>query len=358
VSAIELRIHLRRGRFALDVDATLPGRGVTAVFGASGSGKSSLLRCIAGLETGTEGAVRVGGDTWLDSTAGRFLPPHRRSVGYVFQEADLFPHLSVSDNLRYAFRRAPVRRIAWDDAVAWLRVGPLLERTTSGLSGGERQRVAIARALLSSPRVLLMDEPLSALDEVSRAEILPLLETLPQRLEIPTIYVSHSLREVLRLADHMLWLDEGRVRAAGTPADVVRLAGFAGWQGEEAAVVVEARVREHDPENGVTVLDGPWGAILTRSHPADPGSRVRVQVRASDVSLGLRREDETSILNQFPLAVLSVDEGSAGDALVTLGRDHDGPVLLARITRLSLRRLAIQPGLELFARVKSVAMLD
>jgi molybdate transport system ATP-binding protein len=358
VSPFEIRIHLNRGDFSLDLDASLPDRGVTCVFGPSGCGKSTLLRCIAGLERGVRGLIRLGETVWLDSAAHHSVPPHRRLVGYVFQEADLFRHLSIRDNLRYGFSRAAHRRIGWDDAVRWLGLAPLLDRSPAGLSGGERQRVAIARALLASPRLLLMDEPLAALDEVNRREILPYLESIPRRLEIPIVYVSHSLREVLRLSDHVLWMEAGRIRASGAADQVVRDLGFVDWQGSDAAVVLDATVREHDLVNALTVLDGPWGTILTRSHPDPPGTVLRIQVRASDVSLGLQLEERSSILNQFPLSVLAIDEVDAGEVLVSLHGEGSEAVLLARITRFSAGRLGLMVGESVYARVKSVAILD
>jgi molybdate transport system ATP-binding protein len=222
--------------------------------------------------------------------------------------------------------------------------------------------VAIARALLSGPRLLLLDEPVSALDETSRREILGYMERLVGRLAMPTIYVSHSLREVLRLADHMVWLVDGRVRASGAPAEVVRDAGFAAWRSEDAAVLVEAVVRSDDRGDddlyGLTLLDGPWGPLWTRRLPQPAGAAVRVQIRAADVSLGLDRDERSSILNQFPVQVSALNPGDEGDVLVTLGRPGEAAVLLARVTALSAARLRLGPGAEVFARVKSVAVVD
>jgi molybdate transport system ATP-binding protein len=358
MSMLEARLLLRRGGFALDVDVSIPSRGVTALFGASGSGKSSLLRCLAGLERGAAGRVTFGGDVWQDSSTGRFVEPHLRRVGYVFQEADLFPHLSVRENLDYGLRRTASPRIHHDDAVSWLGLGPLLERRPAGLSGGERQRVAVARALLTSPRVLLLDEPLSALDEVNRREILPYLEALPERLAIPLVYVSHSLGEVLRLAHHMLWLTGGQVQGRGSPARVASDLDFARWQGPEAAAMVEAEVREHDGGYGLTRLEGPWGDVWIRRHRAEPGERIRLRIGAGDVSLSLDREERSSILNQFALRVMDMAEGDPGEVLLTLGTEPGLPVLLARITRLSQERLGLKRGLPVIARVKSVAVVE
>jgi molybdate transport system ATP-binding protein len=358
VNGIEARVRLARGSFVLDAEVAVPAGGVTALFGASGSGKSSLLRCLAGLEPGARGRVALGGEVWQDSATGRFVEPHRRRVGYVFQEADLFPHLSVGDNLRYGFRRTVRARIGWQDAIEWLGLERLLERRPPGLSGGERQRVAVARALLTSPRLLLMDEPLSALDEGNRREILPYLEALPERMAIPVVYVSHSLGEVLRLADRIVWMADGRVQGIGAPAAMATDPAFARWQGEEAAAVLEAEVVAHDEAYGLTRLVGPWGPLWVRRQPGDPGSRLRLRVRAGDVSLGLDEEARSSLLNQFRLRVLDVAEGDPGEVLVRLSGGDGGPVLLARITRLSCDRLGIAPGVAVYARVKSLAVLD
>jgi molybdate transport system ATP-binding protein len=358
-SALEARFRLVRRRFELDAAFAVPARGVTGLFGESGSGKTTVLRCIAGLETEAQGFLRVGDDIWQDSEDNRFVPAHRRSVGYVFQEADLFSHLDVRGNLRFAWRRARRRVIDWDDAISWLGVHRLLDRAVTGLSGGERQRVAIARALLSSPRLLLMDEPLSALDEVNRREILPYLEDLPQRLAIPIVYVSHSLAEVGRLADHMVWLADGRVRAAGPPADVLAQFDFARWRGDEAAVIVDARIREHDVEGHLTLLDGPWGPIWVRRQQRETGRSVRVHIAASDVSISLVPEPLTTIMNQFHVVVHEVHEISPGETLVRMAAPAtDSPVLLALITQRSASRLGIAAGLPVYARVKSVALLD
>ena len=263
--ALEVQLRLERGNFELDVDVTVPATGVTAIFGPSGSGKTTLLRCLAGLEPEAQGRILFDDDVWQDEEPKSFIPADRRRAGYVFQDANLFPHLGVRKNLEYALRRTTEQRVELLDAVEWLGLAPLLDRSTGDLSGGERQRVAIARALLVSPRLLLMDEPVSSLDEISRHQILPYIQALPARLSIPIIYVSHSLREVLRLADHMVWLVDGRARRVGTPDEVVRDEGFSRWQGEGAAVVVSATVSAHDGTHHLTRLAGPWGPIYLPS---------------------------------------------------------------------------------------------
>ncbi|MDP2021255.1 MAG: molybdenum ABC transporter ATP-binding protein, partial [Hydrogenophaga sp.] len=216
-SDLTLQTRLVRDAFTLDLALTLPGRGLTALFGASGSGKTTCLRVLAGLEPAASGHLSVGGELWQDSARGLFVPPHQRALGYVFQEASLFDHLSVRDNIRFGYRRTPAvqRRYGWDHGLELLGIGHLLQRMPHELSGGERQRVAMARALATSPRVLLMDEPLAALDTPRKAEILPWLEQLHQKLDIPVVYVTHSADEVARLADHLVLLEQGRVMAQG-----------------------------------------------------------------------------------------------------------------------------------------------
>jgi molybdate transport system ATP-binding protein len=364
MSELHARLRAVRGRFTLDASFVCPPRGVTGLFGASGSGKTTTLRCIAGLERISDCYIRSGDDVWQDTESGRFVPAHRRSVGYVFQEADLFDHLSVRANLEFAMKRAARPRIRWDEAVDWLGVRPLLDRTAAGLSGGERQRIAIARALLSSPRLLLMDEPLSALDEVNRAEILPYLQSLPERLSIPILYVSHSLGEIARLADHLLWIVDGRIEAAGAPARVMGRIDFAEWRGEDASVVVDAFVMEHDEEGHMTRLEGPWGELWVRRQSREPGQRVRVQVRASDVSIGLGPETDTTITNQFRVRIVEARDTSPGEVIIGMrspggvADDTVGPVLLARITWRSRERLGLEVGRDVHARVKSVALID
>jgi molybdate transport system ATP-binding protein len=356
---LSARFRLVRGRFALDAVFGCPDRGVTGLFGPSGSGKTTVLRCVAGLESDADGFLRAGDDVWHDSEHDVFVPPHERAVGYVFQDAELFSHLDVRGNLGFAEKRARERRISRDDVIEWLGIGALLDRSPSRLSGGERQRVAIARALLSSPRLLLMDEPVSALDEVNRREILPYLQALPDRLSIPILYVSHSLAEVARLADHMIWLVDGRVQAAGPPSEVIGNLEFARWRRDDAGVVVDATVREHDEEGHLTLLDGPWGPVWVRRQHREAGERLRLQISASDVSIGLVPEPDTTIMNQFFVRVTEVAHSGEGEVLVRLESPvTDGPALVARITWRSQQRLGIDIGRNVYARVKSVALLD
>ena len=246
--SIELRFNIQRDDFLLSLDTSLPGSGISAIFGPSGCGKTTLLRAVAGLEKDPDGLCRINGETW--QLARQHLPTHRRPLGYVFQEANLFPHINVQRNLEYGFERIPAgqRRIRMSDAVELLGLAHLLARNTGSLSGGERQRVAIARALLTSPSLLLMDEPLAALDRNGRREILPYLEQLHDELAMPVIYVSHATEEVARLADHLLLMDSGRIRAQGPAAQMLTRLDLAREQGPDAEALIETQVAAHDDD--------------------------------------------------------------------------------------------------------------
>ncbi|MDQ5897130.1 MAG: molybdate transport system ATP-binding protein [Pseudomonadota bacterium] len=356
---IEARFRVDWPGFSLDVDLTLPGRGVTVLFGASGSGKTTLLRCLAGLERAPQGRLVVEGEVWQDVRTWR--PVHRRPIGYVFQEASLFDHLSVMGNLRYGLRRldrllrgASSRRLA--QAVALLGIEHLLERRPTHLSGGERQRVGIARALALGPRVLLMDEPLAALDQRRRQEILPYLERLRDELDIPVVYVTHAPDEVARLADQLVVLEAGRVQACGSlqsllvhPDQPLRL-------GEEAGAVLEATIGEIDPRWHLARVDFDGAHLWTRDPGLAPGRRVRVRVLARDVSLA-DQPGVGSIQN-----VLAGEVESVGDddhpALAMVRVRVGGAVLLARLTRRAVDQLGVLPGRRLWVQVKSVALLE
>ncbi len=358
--SIEVRFERRQGDFTLSAAFTAPGRGITALFGHSGSGKTTLLRLIAGLERG-DGRLVVNGEVWQD--AGRFLPVHRRPLGYVFQEASLFAHLSVRRNLEYGLRRVAraERRVALDNAVELLGLGHLLERNPARLSGGERQRVAIARALLTSPQLLLMDEPLSALDEKSKQEILPFLERLHDELAIPVFYVSHSLKEVTRLADHMVWLEQGRVAADGSLSAVLaRLDVERAWE-KEAGAVLDAVVVLHDDHYHLTAVDTRCGRLWIPRIDTESGRRVRIRLAARDISLSLEPDRKSSILNVWPTEVEAATEVSPGQLLVRLGCPLDGgsgESFVARITTRSWHALELEPGTRVYARIKSVAIVD
>jgi molybdate transport system ATP-binding protein len=352
------RFQLARGSFALDVDLETPAAGVTGVFGPSGAGKTTLLRCVAGLERAPGGFLEVAGEVWQDESRRHFLPTHRRRVGLVFQDAALFAHLSVRRNLEYGLRRTAraERRIAFAEAVEWLGLAPLLDRSPHALSGGERQRVAIGRALLGSPRLLLMDEPLAALDAAARMEILPYLERLHARLGLPVLYVSHSAGELLRLSDHLLLLAAGRLRAAGPVADLATRLDLLPWAPETPlGTILEGTVAAHDERYALTYLDWPGGRLSLPCLEAAPGSRQRVRVLARDVSLALDPPTRTSVLNIVPATIQQIAPGAGGHTLIKL--DAGGAALLAQITTKSLATLDLQPGMGLYAVIKAVALL-
>jgi len=361
VTAVAAELAARRGDFALDVALDVPEGGVTCLFGPSGAGKTTVLRCLAGLLRPDRGRVHAGGECWQDDARGVFVPPHRRRVGYVFQEPALLPHLTVSGNLRFAERRVPAseRRMAAGEAARRLGLGGLLDRRPRELSGGQGQRAAIARALLAAPRLLLMDEPVTSLDLAAREEILDYVRRLQQDLALPVVFVSHAPAEVARVGDHLVWLRDGRVRAAGPVAELLGRIDVAGELGDEAVGVVSATVRDHDAQHHLTALESPWGVLFVRRLEADAGHAVRVRVLASDVSLSLEAGPVTSILNVLSLSVLELAEPRPGEVLVRLGGPPASPAeaLVARITARSRDALGLRPGLPVFARVKSVRLL-
>jgi molybdate transport system ATP-binding protein len=357
VSDIEVRLEHRLGDFGLDVAFTAPGQGVTALFGRSGSGKTSVLRVVAGLERAPQALVRINGEVWQDE--GRFLPVHSRPIGYVFQEASLFPHLSVRRNLEYGMRRVPEgqRKIPYHDVVELLGISALLQRATPKLSGGERQRVAIARALLTSPRLLLMDEPLSALDHAAKQTILPYLERLHDEFAIPSLYVSHDPNEVARLADHMVVLDGGRVTAQGDAATLLTRLDLPLATYDDASALLEGFVSSHDHTYHLTWISLQGNRVAVAREDLPVGRHARVQIRARDVSLSIRAHGDTSILNILPVRVIDTHDINKTQVLVRLQLD-DGQTLLSRITRRSAMGMGIHEGMQLYAQVKSVALLS
>jgi molybdate transport system ATP-binding protein len=355
--SIVARFKLDRGEFVLDVDLDLPSRGISALFGPSGSGKTTLLRLVAGLDH-APGYLEVNGQVWQDDTNKVFVPTHKRALGYVFQEASLFPHLSARRNLEYGMRRVPEseRRVDLERVLDLLGIGHLLERRPDSLSGGERQRVAIARALLTSPCLLLMDEPLAALDLARKQEILPYLERLHDELEIPVLYVSHAPDEVAHLADHIVVLDRGRAVAAGPLTDTLARLDLPIRLGEDAGVVLDAQVAERDENWHLTRVTFNGGHFWARDAGHAVGQRVRVRVLARDVSVALNHSFGTSILNALPATVEAIaDEAHPALALVRL-RVGASP-LVARLTRRSVQALELTPGKVVFAQVKAVALV-
>ncbi|WP_457440021.1 molybdenum ABC transporter ATP-binding protein [Pseudomonas sp. TE3786] len=357
---IEARFKVDYADFALDVDLQIPGRGVTALFGDSGSGKTTCLRCIAGLERAKHGYLRVNGELWQDSAKGFFLPTHQRALGYVFQEASLFAHLSVQRNLQFGFKRigGAAQRVKLAQAVELLGIGHLLERMPEHLSGGERQRVGIARALLTSPRLLLMDEPLAALDHKRKNEILPYLERLHDELEIPLLYVSHAPDEVARLADHLVLLDQGRARASGPLGELLARLDLPMAQSDDAGVVLQAQVCDYNADYQLLSLgfSDTELRIQVAHGPLVQGQQMRFKVQARDVSLALEKPAHSSILNVLPVTVVA-EVAAENHAHVLVQLDMHGSPLLARITRFSRDQLELKVGQRLWAQVKSVAVL-
>ena len=341
---LEFDVRCRVGTFALDA-AFATGGGVTALFGRSGAGKSTVLNLIAGLARPQSGRITVEKRTLYDSAAGIALPPHARRVGYVFQEGRLLPHLTVRHNLTYGrfFANGRSAVLGFDQAIELLGIGHLLERRPGALSGGEKQRVAIGRALLANPEVLLLDEPLASLDAPRKAEILYYIERLRDEVGLPIVYVSHSVEEVVRLADTVVHLEHGKVVESGPV--IGRL---------QDGAVIETTVASHDLEWGLARLEFPGGALFAADVDALIGERVRVRVRAQDVSLALSRPSGLSMLNVLAARVRSV-AGSSG-ASVDIRLDVAGAELVARITRKSLAELGIEPGKAVFALIKSVAI--
>lgn len=357
MSAIRARFRIDRGDFCLDVDLALPGRGVTALFGHSGSGKTTCLRALAGLERAAHGYVAVGDTVWQDEASGVFVPPHQRALGYVFQEASLFPHLSVRGNLEFGYKRAG--RVATgldvEGTARLLGIDGLLARRPDSLSGGERQRVAIARALLAAPRLLLMDEPLAALDLKRKQEILPYLERLHDELSIPIVYVSHAPDEVARLADHLVLLDGGRVAASGPLGSTLARTDLPPTFAGEAGVVLETTVQAHE-EDDLSCLAFSGGLIRVGRRAEAPGTRLRCRIHARDVSLALERPRASSILNILPAQITDIAPTDApGQVLVQMQTGECW--LLARITQRSCRELDLAPGKQVYAQVKAVAPL-
>ena len=357
MSGLRVRIRLPLGGFALDFDMSVPARGVTALFGASGSGKTTVLRCIAGLVRPQEGFVALDGACWQDDSRGVFVPAHERACGYVFQEASLFPHLSVLGNLKYGWRRAPAgeRRFTIEQTVELLGIGPLLGRRPSSLSGGERQRVAIARAVLASPRLLLMDEPIASLDASRKGEILHYIERLRDAMQIPIVYVSHAIDEVVRLADTLVVLSGGKAVACGSVIELAARLDLRPHLGRfEAGAVIEATVAEHDLTHGLARLRFDGGELYAPDVEALAGERLRVRIRARDVSLALSAPRDASFLNVLPGVVAEV--GSREGTSVDIGVAVGSATLVARITRKSVDALGLAPGKPVYALVKSVAI--
>ncbi len=345
------------GSFNINVRFETPLRGITALFGPSGSGKTTVLRCMAGLQR-LHGTLKIGADAWQDSGSNIFLEPHKRAVGYVFQEPSLFPHLSVRENLSYGARRAAretsIPGLQFDDVVDLLGIRALVDRSPKNLSGGERQRVAIGRALLSQPRLLLMDEPLAALDHKTKSEILQYLEALHSELSVPIVYVSHELSEVARLADRVVVLSGGRVSAVDNVAELFERLDLPEMAGEaDAGAILLARVIHHDEKFQLTHVDHRGQKFTMPKITADPGDEVRLRIRARDVSLAIHPPTGMSVRNVLSGVITDIREypdTAYAEALVDIGDAK----LRARITRAAVADLSLAEGTSVYALVKSV----
>lgn len=353
--ALSVALKHRLGTFALDASFDVPN-GVTALFGRSGAGKTSVINAVAGLITPQAGRICIQDQVVFDSAAGINVPAHKRGVGYVFQDARLFPHLSVSGNLSYAakFGRAAIDDRLQRRIVDMLGIDHLMSRRPAGLSGGEKQRVAIARALLSSPRVLLMDEPLAALDPARKAEILPYLETLRDELDMPILYVSHAVSEIARLADQVVLMQAGQVVANDTTAAVFADADLAPSLGlRDAGAVIMGRVVAHDPD-GLTHLSAAGGHMYLPQIQAPIGATIRLRILAQDVTLMRDAPQNISALNIVSGTILAVRRGDGPGAIVTLQCGQD--LILARVTGRSVDAMGLQAGIPCYAVVKSVSV--
>ena len=352
---IECQLKIKQGDFILDVDFCTPTKGVTVVFGPSGCGKTTLLRALAGLEKSDKGFLKVGDSIWQDGK--NFKPPHMRSVGYVFQEASLFNHLNVRGNLEYGAKRAnESEKDFMERALDLLDIRPLLERTTEQLSGGERQRVAIARALAVNPDILLMDEPLTALDLKRKKEILPYLDSLHDELDIPLIYVTHSPDEASRLADHLVLLEEGHVVGSGAIDEMLTRFDLPISHGDDATSLIEAKVVGHDDRFNLMYLDFSGGQFTVTDRELPLGSKVRLRVSARDVSLTQELQTDTSILNIFSAIVDEIVPEGQSQVMVRL--KIKDVTMLSCITRKSAEMLDLNPGKQVYAQIKSVALLS
>jgi molybdate transport system ATP-binding protein len=344
----------RLGAFSLDAAFTSE-RGVTALFGRSGSGKTSMIRIIAGLARPDEGRVVLDGEPLTETATGIFVPKHRRRFGYVFQEARLFPHLSIRANLSYGrwFAARPAHSESFDHIVDLLGIETLLERSPAKLSGGEKQRVAIGRALLSSPRLLLMDEPLAALDDARKAEILPYLQRLRDETDIPIVYVSHSIAEVARLANQVVVMRDGKVEATGPAIDILSRPSAASER-REAGALLEGTVESFDALHRLSTIALKSCQLHIPGAALAPGKSVRIRIPSRDVMLATARPEGLSALNILEARIEAMS--STEDGTVEIRLDCGGDIILSRITTLSCERLDLRLGRAVFAVIKTVAL--
>ena len=352
---IECKIKVQLESFMLDANFSIPDRGITVVFGPSGSGKTTLLRAIAGLEKSNKGFLKIGDSVWQKGED--FLATHKRQIGYVFQDAALFDHLDVKGNLNFVVKRAIGLKEDFIESIHnLLEIKTLLNRKTTQLSGGEKQRVAIARALLTNPKILLLDEPLSALDLKRKNEILPYLDSIHNDLEIPILYVTHSQDEMSRLADHLLLIEDGNIVGSGPVNDMLTRFDMPLSHGGDAVSIIEAEVLKRDSEFNLIHLDFLGGQFIVPDNGFPFQTKVRIRVEARDVSLTKSKQVDTSILNIFPAMVQEIV--NEGEAQVMIRLQIKDTILLACITRKSSYKLRLEKGSEVFVQVKSVAILS
>jgi molybdate transport system ATP-binding protein len=357
--SVRLRLKLARSDFQLKVDLELPAKGITVLFGASGSGKTTLLRCVAGLEKPTDCLIRVGAALWQDDAGGIFTPTWQRDLGYVFQEASLFGHLKVQENLSYGLKRSnkPGAAEALSRSIELLGIGHLLHRQPQSLSGGERQRVTIARALATQPKLLLLDEPLASLDLARRHEILPWLEKMRDELSMPMLYVTHSADELTRLADYVVVLEGGDVKACGPAQEVLARAQSPVIAGDEAGVLRRGKVAQRDEAWHLAQIEFAGGVLWVRDNAMPLGQAVRLRVLARDVSLTTHETQGTSIQNHLQGRIETIaDDVHPSQALVRVCCGES--VLLARVTHRAINALQLSEGASVWAQIKSVAVIE
>ncbi|MEP3349883.1 MAG: molybdenum ABC transporter ATP-binding protein [Marinomonas sp.] len=354
---VQIKHQQHASNFVLEIDTYLPNTGVTAIFGPSGSGKTTLLRCIAGLERSQLSQISLNNNAWQNGDAS--LPAYKRSIGYVFQEANLFPHLTAKENLQFAIRRADKNHsiITYDEVVNLLEIAPILSQYPAQLSGGERQRVAIARALLIQPKLLLMDEPLAALDNRLKQEILPYLERLCHKTKIPILYVSHSLDEVIRLADYMLVLEKGRVQEEGGIQPLLSKLGTSFSSHQDASVLISGQITKQSAEWGLSWLSFGEHTIMIKQGSEQIGDQLRVRIQSRDVSLSLSNQDDSSILNRLSVTLDDMVEDTLEPNMMMVRLLAGDTPILARVTALSAHKLKLEKGQSLIAQIKSVALL-
>ena len=361
---LHLQVNLNRKEFQLDVDLQLPEQGITAIFGPSGSGKTSLLRAVAGLEKIQQGRIQVGTSIWLDTAQRICIPTWQRPLGYVFQESSLLPHLSVTENLNFGLKRAwksasseqTEANKALQASIELLGIGSLLQRMPAELSGGERQRVAIARAIAMQPQLLLMDEPLASLDAARRQEIFPWLARLRDELKMPMLYVTHSAEEVARLADHLVVLDQGHVKAQGSVSAVLTQVVNPVVVGEDAGALIVGCIGAVDAQWHLSRVDFNGGCIWMRDAGLPVGKAVRIRILARDVSLAISEPTNTSIQNQLRGSIQSITpDAHPSQVMVVLKCGADE--VLARVTKRAVDELSLQVGQSVWAQVKSVALV-